>query len=141
MTNADWDHVEQCLQSQFQPVGLVCDGYHLCLCLQRMGMKLVITFFVNGDLKGRWLGEDCEERRRFFRPVKKSAWTAKSRLAIQKTSKRMLKRLGIDPTETITVYYPWWNSFKALKSHLRKHNECIELVKNWRYAAAEGEAL
>lgn len=140
MTNADWDHVEQCLSSQFQPVGLICDGYHLCLCLERIKMKLVIAFYVNGSLKGKWMQEDCEERRRFFRPVKKSAWTAKSRLAMQKMGKRMLKRMNVDPTESFTVHYPWWTSFKALKSHLVKSNNSIELAPDWKYEA-KGEAV
>ena len=103
-------------------------------------MKLVIAFYVNGSCKGKWMQEDCEERRRFFRPVKKSAWNAKSRLAMQKMSKRMLKRMNVDPAETFTVHYPWWTSFKALRSHLVKHNTSIELAPDWKYEA-KGEVV
>lgn len=140
MTKAEWDHVADSLTKQFSPVGLICDGYHLCLCLERCGMRLVIAFYVNGVNKGAWVSDDCEERRRFLRPVKKSAWSAKNRATIKKMSKRMLKSLNVDPTETFTVHYPWWTSFKALKAHLVKHNASIELAPDWRYQA-EKEAL
>lgn len=137
LTKEEWAQVEERLMRQFSPVALMCDGYHLTLKLQRTGMKLVIAFFVNGFMKGAWMGVECEERRRFFRPVKKSCWSAKNRARMKKESKRNLKALGVDPAETFTVHYPWWTSFKALKSHLQKHNTSIELLKDWQYEVKE----
>lgn len=140
LTKEEWAQVEERLTRQFTPVALMCDGYHLALQLKRVGMRLVIAPYVNGVMKGEWLTAESEECRRFFRPVKKPVWKAESRARMKKMSKRHLKQLGVNPDETITVYYPWWTSVKALESHLQKHNESIELLKDWRYEA-QADAL
>ncbi|WP_298437984.1 hypothetical protein [Geobacter sp.] len=133
LTKAEWAQVEERLNRAYCPVALMCDGYHLTIRIERIKMQLVIGFHVNGVFRGAWMSEDCEERRRFFRPVKKSAWNAASRARMKKMSKRALKQMKVDPSESFTVHYPWWTSFKALKSHLQKHNESIELLQDWRY--------
>jgi hypothetical protein len=46
---------------------------------------------------------------------------------IKKMTPKQLKNRGIDAGKTCTMYYPWWTSFKALKSHLIKNNASIEL--------------
>lgn len=134
MKDSDWNIVEQCLKSPNHPVGLTCDGYHVCLNLGRSGMKLIIEIYVNGSIKGVWTRDDCEERRRFLRPAKKSAWSAKSLAEIKTMSAAQLKRMKIDPKETFVVYYPWWTNYKALRSHLIKNNKSIELAPDWKYA-------
>lgn len=137
MTKAEWEQVEERLTRQLIPVALMCDGYHLTLQIKRSGMKLLIVPYVNGVLKGTWFTAESEERRRFFRSVKKSVWSTKARARMEKMSKRQLEAYGLDPGETVTAYYPWWTSVKALKSHLLKHNESIELLKDWQYEAKE----
>lgn len=137
MTKAEWEQVEERLTRQLIPVALMCDGYHLTLKIERSGMKLLIVAYINGTLKGEWVIAESEECRRFFRPVKKSVWSAKALARMKKMSKRQLKEYGLDPDETVTAYYPWWTSVKALKSHLLKHNESIELLKDWQYEAKE----
>ncbi len=133
LTKDEWAQVEERLIRHYTPVGLMCDGYHLTLKIMRYGMKLLIVPYINGILKGEWLTAESEERRRFFRPVKKSVWSAKALSRMKKMNKRQLKECGIDPGESITAYYPYWTSFKALKSHLQKNNESIELLKDWQY--------
>ena len=137
--------VEQRLMDQAQPVGLICDSYHLCLKLGlfRKRMQLVIEIYVNGQIKGEWCTNDCEERKRFLRPVVTSAWSAKARKAMKGISKVRLKRSGLDPNEKITLYYPWWTGaqFKALKSHLIRHNTSIELAPSYRYLPETLESI
>lgn len=128
MTKEEWKVAEDQLNRPMQSVHLLCDGYKLTLRLERYKMKLIIAFYVNGEIKGAWLNDDCEERRRFCRPVKKSCWTAKHLALMKKASKRQLKRLGVDPNEHFIIHYPWWTSFKTLKSHLIKNNTSIELA-------------
>ena len=138
MTDADWKIVETCLTSEFNPVGLICDGYHACLRVKRIRMRLVIVFLINGEFKGVWMSDDCEERRRFHRPVKRTVWDPKVLAMIKRMSAAEQRRRKVDPKETSILYYPWWTDFKALKRHLIKNNTSIELAPDWKYEAAMG---
>lgn len=70
MTDADWNIVAEALKGQFKTVHLMCDGYEVCLALERSGQyKLAISVYVNGWFKGEWFKHDenpSEEARRFF---------------------------------------------------------------------------
>lgn len=137
LTKAEWKQVEERLNGMYRPVALVCDGYHLILNLVRSGNRLIIGFYVNGVMRGVWMRDDCEERSRFFRPHERSAWKAESRARLKKMSKRTLKMMKVDPDETFTVHYPYWTSVQTLRRHLEKHNDSIELLKDWEYKGQE----
>lgn len=130
MTSQDWKEVEECLKSFYSSVQLNCDGYEITLRLERIDQfKNVIVVYVNGEWKGKWSIEDCEERRRFFRPVKKSTFSQKQKAALKKMSKRLRQKYGYpDPDASYTYYAPYWTSFRALKSHLIKKNSTIKLI-------------
>ena len=126
MNNSDWVHVEEQLLKLYADVDLDCDGYRLSLGLKRIdNYKLAITFFVNGWFKGKWALEDCEERRRFFRPVTQRAY---KRGSFKGISKSTLRSLNIDPDKKQTYYSAHWNSFGPLRRHLIKHNQSITLI-------------
>lgn len=131
MTSQDWKEAEERLKSFWSPVRLKCDGYDITLRLERLDQfKNGILVCVNGEIRGEWLSKDCEERRRFMRPVKKSVWTQKQKASLKKISKRLRQKTGLfDPDAKLTFYYLHWTSFKALKSHLIKHNSNIEMVR------------
>ena len=129
MTKEDWKKAEERLFGSFSGVDLMVDGYRVGLRLTRLKMKLVILPYINGDYKAEWQLNDCEERRRFFRPVTASAWTAKGKRAMKKIPKSHLKKMGIDPDQKNT-YYSWaWPSFGPLRRHLEKNNKSISLVE------------
>ncbi len=129
MTNEDWAKVEEILTHEWIQVGLLCDGYRLTLQLSRIKpMQLGITFFVNGWLRGKWILNDCEERMRFFRPLKRPVHSARYRSTYMKLSKETRDHLGWDMSQTVIYWQPWWPSFRALKAHLIKYNKSIELV-------------
>lgn len=130
MTKQDWAYVEEQLKKQFVIVNLICDGYRLSLQLSRIGkMSLAIFIYVNGELNGRWILDDCEERRRFFYPRVRYAMSEKDRKSwVKDFGKRWLKAHNIDVDKTYTDYLPWWRSFHSLKTHLIKNNTSIELV-------------
>ncbi len=130
MKDADWKHVEETLAILYHPVELDCDGYRLRLELVRIGkMELGICFHVNGSFQGAWVREDCEERRRFFRPIVRPAYTGAFRKSLGKLRKATRKELGVDLEKTFTYYAMHWTSFKSLKRHLVKNNQNIELIK------------
>lgn len=131
MTKSDWAIVEEHLKNQFNRVTLICDGYRLTLQLcQIKKMELAICIWINGQMKGSWHLEDCEERRRFFWPRARHHWSAKSRKALKGMGAKHLKSNGIDLNEIHIIHYPWWKSFRFLKAHLIKNNASIELVDN-----------
>lgn len=125
MTKAEWDTVEKSMMSPWGRVSLICDGYRLTLETGLFKRKLSTIVYVNGEWKGAWLINDCEERRRFFRPVKRLAWRPKMLKGI---SKRSLKSLNIDPKEVHIAYDSTWGAFRSLKAHLIKNNTSIELA-------------
>ncbi|MFZ2949535.1 MAG: hypothetical protein WA003_08620 [Desulfuromonadaceae bacterium] len=130
MTKAQWDAVEKSLTHQYAKVVLICDGFSLQLGIRKIAeMKLAIAFSVNG--RGdyvEWMKTDCEERRRFFRPYTRSVWSKPQLDMMKKMTKKQLQNRSLDPGKTFTTYYPWWTSFKTLKSHLIKNNTSIELA-------------
>ena len=131
MTKQDWAYVEGRLKKQYHRVGLNCDGYRVSLLLSRVGdFELAITVFVNGEINGSWLVNDCEERRRFMKPTTKYVMSAKDHKSwVKDFGKRWLKAHGTDVDKTYTSYLPWWKSFRSLKAHLIKNNSSIELVE------------
>lgn len=71
MTPELWKKVEAALLFPWGRVDLQCDDYRLTLTVvQIKRLRYAIHIFVNGVFLGEWMGEDCEERRRFLRPRK-----------------------------------------------------------------------
>lgn len=127
ITPEDWKRIDKKLCSFFERVELVCDGYKLTLALERTGQFTnAITVYINGQVEGKWLIEDCEERRRFFCPKSKGFYSRKAMAAFKKASKRVFKEM--QAKNKYTYYEPHWTSFRSLKSHLIKHNKVIEIV-------------
>ncbi|SHI60205.1 hypothetical protein [Halodesulfovibrio aestuarii] len=127
MSEQDWKRAEEAL-SMFSPIYLKCDGYTLAVQEVRLGNRVVITWFVEGFFKGAWLLNDCEERRRFARCLKRYAYPTKIRTAFKKLSKKMQKEMDIDPDKRINVYEPNWTSFAAFKRHLKANNKEISII-------------
>lgn len=140
ITPADWKRIEEALSGIFGVETLICDGYELTICRRQDKNKLVLQLYVNGVMKGEWVANDCEERRRFFFPSVRRLY---SRAEIDKAGKGLGKRqlekfraeMGLD--KTMTIYMPIWGSFTALRRHLIKHNKEI-LVKNKQYVVVSG---
>jgi len=130
MKKEDWEEVEIRVFNSYLGAKLLVDGYTLTLRVLRniKEMRLEIVPYVNGTLEGSWVLEDCEERRRFMRPVTISAWNAKARETMRKQPKSLLKKLNINPDEKLVYYSFSWLSFRPLMRHLIANNKNIELV-------------
>lgn len=129
VTAQDWKEIEQKLTGFYTSVKLICDGYVLTLSLVRIdAFKNAIRIYVNGVFEGRWIVEDCEERRRFLCPKTRDFYSKKEKASFGKVSKKLAKEFSLDSKYT---YYDYkWKSFRSLKSHLIKYNKLIELVEN-----------
>ena len=132
MTPQDWKDIEEKLKSFYEQVNLVCDGYRLTLKLERISQfKNAIVPYVNGKLDLKWLTEESEERRRFYKPVQSSVYSKQQKAAVKKMSKKRRKEMGLpDSDEKRVAYYmPYWQSFRSLKNHLIKNNQVVELLE------------
>lgn len=131
MTKEEWKKVEGAATSFYSTVHLKADGYDIALVLQRVGpYKNMIMVYVGGEFRGKWLQEDCEERRRFTQKKTHSFLDAKQKAELKDLPKRMQKELAKEHHNfTYDSYSPQWSSFGALKKHLIANNQSIELVK------------
>lgn len=130
MTKEEWAQVEASMRSPFGCVHLLVDGYGLTLQVrQAKPLKFVIALFVNGWMRGEWGLKDCEERRRFFRPISASVHTAAQRKELTKgLSKAAIKRYMPDLEKKFTYYTSDWPSFAPLKRHLVANNTSIAIA-------------
>lgn len=123
----DWKDIEQSLKELYRSVKLICDGYELTLVLQRIGQfRNAIAVYIDGKINGKWMIEDCEQRRRFYCPKSKSFYSKKDMADFKKISKRIFKE--VQAKNKYVYYEPYWTSFRSLKNHLIKNNKSIELV-------------
>lgn len=129
MNTEEWNIVKKKLERLYDPVKLDCDGYELTLVLVRNGQfKNEIQIYVNGFFKGKWMLEDCEERRRFFRESTRSLLTNKQRAELKKAKIGKKKMAEFEERAKYVVHDPIWKSFNSLKRHLIKNNKEIKLI-------------
>ena len=131
MTKEDWKKAEEALKSFYQPVSINADGYAVTLILERVGpYKNMIMVYISGQFKGKWIAEDCEERRRFMQKRVRSLLTVKQKADFKKLPKRMQKEL-VERYHSMNyeAYSPQWSSFGAMKKHLIANNQSLCLVK------------
>ncbi len=129
MTAEQWKNVEKNLQFVFNPaVKLKIDGYEVSLALRQVSQfRNAIVVYINGEFRGKWLNEDCEERRRFF-PYKKRCATNTNKL--KKLGVRSKKEIQkYKEMATYNEYASAWTNFKAMKKHLEMNNKSIELLE------------
>ncbi|BFH15196.1 hypothetical protein M5X00_24505 [Paenibacillus alvei] len=125
MTIEDWKTVEKNLRHLHYPVELNCDGYPVTLVLEMVTpFKNGIAVYIDGNVKGSWIIDDCEERRRFMRPITKQLFTKKQLEDAKKVSKKYYKEAA---AQKYTCHDYHWYSFRSLKNHLIKNNKSIEI--------------
>lgn len=137
-TKEQWKEIAIELDKQFSDVYLLCDGYYLLYRMERHKNKLVISAYVNGEIKGEWFGFDdnaSEEAHKFFRPSVKAKYTAKHIKLYEKIyGKRECKKKGI--YDKVTYYWPWWNRPQPIINRLKKTCENIEILDRETYSTA-----
>ena len=130
MTKEEWKQAEEALTQFFHPVELKADGYDITLVLQRVGVyQNKIMVYIGGEFRGKWMAEDCEERRRFLQERRHSILSRKEKAEFEKLSKRSQKELREKYPMQYSSFTPQWSSFGALKKHFCANNQSIELIK------------
>lgn len=127
MTRDECMAVERRLVYPGARVELRCDAYSVLLEVQRERMRMFVVVYVDGFLKGEWLLKDCEERRRFMRPV-----TIRPKPYTPRQVRLLGKKWCDESRAKYTgTYYAWdWKSVRSLLRHLHKHNSSVELVQS-----------
>lgn len=110
------------LSLPYASLTLKCDSYRVTLQNHMHKRRLETWVYVEGKFRGEWLSTDCEERRRFYRPVR-SIPSRNYVAAMKKISGRKWK-----PKERI-YFMPSWPSPLPLLRHLIKNNTTVHWVK------------
>lgn len=127
MTNDEWQQIEKHLCWVGSKADLQIDGYNITLIIEpEKSLKNVIVVYVNGKLDIAAAASDTDIRRRFYQRHKGSLLTASGRKNLKKESKAVQRQVA--EAATYYYYYPFWSSFRSLKSHFVKSNTSIELV-------------
>lgn len=102
--------------------------YEVSLALRQVSQfRNAIVVYINGEFRGKWLTEDCEERRRFF-PCKKRCLTNTNEL--KKMGIRSKKEIQkFKEMATCNTYSSAWTSFNAMKKHFETNNNSIEILE------------
>ena len=128
MSNEDWKKAENALSLPYGKISMKIDGYNVTfVCTPLKPLKCVICFYIDGEFKIKWAMEDCDIRRKFCFKSKTSLLTAKQKKALKREKKAV--REEVIKEMTVYTYYPYFNSFRSLKSQLIHNNESIELVE------------
>ena len=133
MTDEEWKEVEQAVEPPYGRAELIIDGYEISIaCVRWKSLSYHLVVYVNGCIKGAWLLNDCEERRRFMRKYKRCYLTEKQRKSKQfRKLPEDLKQRAVE-INTITQYYFDFPSFKSLKSQLIRNNKSIEMADKYK---------
>lgn len=126
MTAEEWKKVDEALTSVWSPyVHLKIDGYKVSLNLtQKSRFQNVIAVYINDEFRGKWLMEDCEERRRFCCCKKQSVVTEKDCKLYGARSKKAKQELK--DKFSYNEYCSYWTNFEKMKKHFIANNKSIE---------------
>lgn len=87
-----------------------------------------IAVYVNGEIRGSWFVQDCEERRRFIPQKETSLMSRKQIAAYNKMPKKDRGLLKKFREKTFTAYQTHWTNWQALVKHFEANNADIRLV-------------
>ncbi len=131
MAKIDKEIKEKILQQLtlgYGQVTLKCDDDEICLKVERLkGLKFVIGIWVNGQIKGKWLGDSTCPEHKYMRKSERFIYKASFRQKAKKAlGVRRFKAEGYD--EKTTVVMPWFNSGSSALTHLCKVCDSIEVL-------------
>ena len=114
----------------FTTIKFKIDGYDVCLQAGVIKMRVYVTCYVNGSMKGIWLskkeGQYPEEGKRFFQLHKKAVISAKE---MKRRQKIFGKRSDFSKQSFYEYLSPNWSSFSAFKKHIIENNKDIQLIR------------
>jgi ribosome-associated translation inhibitor RaiA len=145
LTEEQWKQIDEKLSGAWGSVELNIDGYNIFLAVQSIKrFNQAIVVYINGKIDFSLIKES-EEAKRFWQLRRRFIYPLKIRTRAKNIRNKALREdLYKNIDKTIDTYWPWWNSLKALRRHLEKNNQSIELVdknKGNQYTETQGEIL
>lgn len=144
ITKEQWQQIEQNLSHAHGAVKLKCDGYEVGLYVIPVDtLQYGVQVYVNGAFQSKWMSEDCEERRRFLRPIERFLWSARERAVMltavggKRAPKYSVERIN----RKITFYSSYWTSVKSLRRHIQKNNKELEVASIGGVEVARAEPV
>jgi hypothetical protein len=134
MKREDWKKVEDKLRFPGARASLRVDGRDVILEVRTDKMKMVISVYVDGWVKGEWLDakKPCPEQA-YMRRHETYLWSKKHRDEAAKWAKRYGKRearkLFGDMDKKIVFHIPYFPSVRTIRTEYEKTFKSIELVK------------
>lgn len=136
ISKEQWAEIERQLSGSWGHVELICDGYKVSAEIQRIAsLKLGITVFVDGVIKGEWLNDESEIPKKFHQEKKRRIAKSPMREWYIKNSKSRLwskeerANYAAQAKATMSFWYPYWTNAAAFCRHIRKTCTSIEIVK------------
>lgn len=134
-TKEQWAAVEAELSSVFGSVEFRADGYTVRALVKPISpLKCGIAIYIDGWLRGEWVNGEAPEARKFLQEKKRYLHSAKAREEAKKQLRKRLpgelKQLWRDTAEaTISYWWPYWTSPKAMTRQWRETCTSIEIIK------------
>lgn len=132
ITKEQWEQVESELSGSWGHVEMMIDWFKVDLRVERVkSLKYTIMTYVNGQFCGKWMRDDSDEGRRFFRVSSSFVFSASHRAEVIKIygGKRCPKAKLEEINKKYTTLMPNWSSVKSMRRHFEKNNQSLELVK------------
>ena len=130
MKKKEWEKIKAQLAHRwpFGGVSLKIDGYLVTLVVSSIDLfHNGIKVYVDGRFEGKWLTQDCEERRRFMPQRVRSLMSSKQIARYNMLPKRDQKVLKEYREATYIEYSTHWTSWSALVKHFEANNQEIQL--------------
>lgn len=129
LTKEEMKEIADELRHAFGRVELQCDQYRVNVEVRAIAARrYAISVFVDGWMRGEWLRDDCEQRRRFMRCRNVPLYPPAKRARLEKeVGKRFAKRMGSD--KTIEVFYPYWTSVAPMLRQFCGTNDTVSVVE------------
>ncbi len=131
MTVEEWTIVERKLSVPFGSVKLKIDGYivEVIRSASTVEYSLNVHVYINQKQIFDWYLCCPDAQRRFGRYRKEYILlTARKKKILKRKREKFFKRIKRLQLQTLEIYYPYWTSFRSMKSHFIKNNKSIELL-------------
>jgi hypothetical protein len=138
-TKQQWEEIKHKLSGPYGTAYLKCDDYIISAQVEQSKMKLVVSIYVNGWIKGQdlWRGKESKINqmgdiaRRFHCCHRISVPAKTVTLNIKILGKKQCKEKGCNEARVWT--YPQFGTPGAFIAHLKKHNPSIEVLDYLTY--------
>lgn len=125
-----WQEIKKRLEHLGGSVDLIADGCELGLRKVHDGKRIFVSVYVNGYIKAKWIKADDDGRpvhpeARFWRPMKKAAWSKKDYRDLRKIWGKRKADAMITPR--VVAFVPDFGTEGSVVAHLKKHFPDLEI--------------